>query len=393
MERESIESLGARGERRGRVVFNKGAEDTEAHLYLLPWIGLNDPVIFGEVEVAPAPISLDAKQPCTPAARRIMNCYRGLSGTPVIPCLMWIACRGPLELSASDYETLRRHRICLSAALIMNDNYFDKSGSGPICDAHCDGYFHRFQSDVTYISLYRRRRDGVDQETYPIDRFSVTVPLSGSSQHQHTIDQSLLDALVTTISAESHLGRKLELSLPPFLQANRLNEQTSILDDLVQMGAAFERLFSVTGAIGKGLADEITSLFSEFRGKFSQWHNVSWRGRQSRDEGPWRRRWIREFYDRRSTIHSGVAREGMWSDLFHAVIAAEVFSLCTKMYLREAGIRPLTEMDGWRMEALDDRIEALSANPINPTVAWAKPLIEAQRRRGGPGGREESHRK
>jgi hypothetical protein len=42
MERDSIESLDARGERRGKVVFNKGAENTEAHLYLLPWIGLND---------------------------------------------------------------------------------------------------------------------------------------------------------------------------------------------------------------------------------------------------------------------------------------------------------------------------------------------------------------
>jgi hypothetical protein len=273
----------------------------------------------------------------------------------------------------------------------MNNNYFDTSGSGPICDAHCDGYFHRFQPDVTYISLYRRRRDGVDQETYPIDRFSVTAPLSGSSQHQHTIDQSLLDALVTTISTESDLGRKLELSVPPYLQANRLNEQTSILDDLVQMGAAFERLFGVTGAVGKGLGDEITSLFSEFRGKFSRWHNFSRTGSRIRDEGPWRRRWIREFYDRRSTIHSGVARKGMWSDLFHAVIAAEVFTLCTKMYLREAGIRPLTELDGWRMEALDDRIEALSANPINPTVAWARPLSEAQRLMTDLGGGE-SHR-
>jgi hypothetical protein len=203
MVRDSIESLVARGERRGKVAFSKGAQAAEAHLYLLPWIGLNDPVKFGDVEVAPAPICLDPRQLCTPAARRILNCYRGLSGTAVIPCLMWISGRGPLELSGSDYDTLRRHRICLSATLIMNNNYFDISGNGPICDAHCDAYFHRFQSDVSYIGLYRRRRDGVDQEMHPIDRFSVTAPLAGSSQHQHTIDQSLLDALVTTISSES----------------------------------------------------------------------------------------------------------------------------------------------------------------------------------------------
>ncbi len=134
------------------------------------------------------------------------------------------------------------------------------------------------------------------------------------------------------------LGQKLVLALPPYLQANRLSEQTTILDDLVQMGAAFERLFGVTGAIGKGLSDEITGLFSEFAAGFTRWHNFGLTGRASRDEGPWRRRWMREFYVRRSAIHRGFAREGKWTDLFHAVIAAEVFSLCIKLYLRDAGI-------------------------------------------------------
>ncbi len=188
MERESNESLEAHGERRGRVVFNRDADSTEAHLYLLPWIGLRDPVRFGDVEVAPAPICLDPSQPYTAAARRILDCYRGLRGSPFIPCLMWIDGRGPLEVTESDYETLRRHRICLSAALIMSNSYYDiTEGLSPICDAHCEGYFHHFQSDVKYINVSGAVETGAVRTHIRLKNFGDSPRLgicAASAQHR-----------------------------------------------------------------------------------------------------------------------------------------------------------------------------------------------------------------
>jgi hypothetical protein len=185
---------------------------------------------------------------------------------------------------------------------------------------------------------------------------------------------------VTTISGPSALGQTLERALPPFLQANRLSEQTTVLDDLVWMGAAFERLLGVSTPIGQGLADAVDVLFDGYSQGSTDWVNFSMKGNPSPDSGPWRKRWIREFYVRRSTLHSGESAPSTWTDLFHGVIAAELFSLAVKRHLEQAGDRCLSDVDRISMDALDRRIEVLAIDSSKPGDAWHEARSAAARR-------------
>jgi hypothetical protein len=356
------------------------SDQGEAHLYVLPWLRLRDQIDFARVSVAPAASCLNPDHPCTEAARRILACYKSVGGAPVSPSLMWLRNGDPLSLTRADFDDLLLHRMCLSAGLVMSNDYFDGAGIGPITDAHCDGRFHRFSSDAAHVAIYKRRREGQYLDGWPLDRITITVPLSASPGHHLGIDHTLLDALVTTISGPSPLGKTLERALPPFLQGNRLSEQTTVLDDLVWMGAAFERLLGVSTPIGEGLADAVNGLFDGYTQGSTNWINFSLQGNPFPDSGPWRKRWMREFYVRRSALHSGESSPSTWTDLFHSVIAAELFSLAVKRQLEQSGQRQLSDTDRVGMDALDCRIEVLAIHSPNPGDAWHEAGTAAARR-------------
>jgi hypothetical protein len=353
---------------------------TEAHLYVLPWVQLRQVISFGRVTVAPANACLDWDHPCSEAAGRLLACYRALDGSPVSPSLMWMTGGDPLSLTGPEFDDLLRHRMCLSAGLVMSNEYYDTAGIGPTCDAHCDGYFHRFSSDSGHVAVYKRRREGQYLDGWPLDKIRITVPLSASPAHQLNIDQTLLDALVATISGPSVLGGTLARALPSFLQGNRLGEQTTVLDDLVWTGAAFERLFDAHSPIGQGLADAVTTLFVGFTEESTSWDNFSTKGNLIPDSGPWRKRWMRAFYARRSAIHGGPSAPSLWTDLFHGVIGAEMFSLAVKQLLAYAGERLLSTADRVGMDALDERIAALSVTAADPAEVWHAAKAAAARR-------------
>lgn len=90
---------------------------------------------------------------------------------------------------------------------------------------------------------------------------------------------------------------------------------------------------------------------------------------------------MREFYRRRSAVHAGASQPGDWRDEFHVVIAAEVFSVAILRLLADANLRPLTDAEADRQDALDARIEALSATPKDVEEEWARCLEEARQRR------------
>lgn len=352
----------------------------EAHLYVLPWLQLRRQIDFGRVSIAPAKDCLDSEHLCRDAAQRILACYRGLGGSTVSPCLMWMSGDTPLSLVGANFDELLIHRLCLSAALIMANEYFDTSGIGPTNDAHCDGYFHRFASDSNHVSIYKRRREGQYLDGWPVDKLAITVALSASAAHQIDVDHSVLDALVTAISSSTPLGELLERALPPFVQGNRLSEQTTVLDDLVWMGSALERLFAIGTPIGENLAASIESLFNGYTQSSTTWNNTTIKGQLRPDSGPWRKRWGREFYARRSALHSGTATTSVWSDLHLSVIAAELFSLAVIRKLEDAGVRPLTDKDKLRLDALDSRIEVLGAPSTTPGESWHNAFEDALQR-------------
>jgi hypothetical protein len=270
--------------------------------------------------------------------------------------------------------------MCLSAGLIMSNDYYNNAGFVSTNDSHCMGYFHRSRADAEHVSIYKRRREGRNLDGWPLSKLSMKVPLAASPAHLLVADQSLLDALVATVSSGSDLGRTLERALPPFLQGNHLSEQTTPLDDLVWMGAAFERLLGVTNDVGRTLSVQVAELFSGASEVATEWAHISRNGNPQPESGPWRQRWMREFYDRRSVVHSGEGAPGTWDDTVHCVIAAEVFSLAVMMLLDVEGIRSLKREDRARIDAIDRRIEALAVVEAGVVGAWSQPLAEARER-------------
>lgn len=349
---------------------------SEAHLYALPWIALHKPLAFGSVELAPAETCLDSTHPCTEAARLLLGCYQGLDGRPVKPAVMWVAGVGPLGLDGHEHPVLERHRMTLAAGLVIASHYYTvgRTGLGATTNSHCEGYFHRFAADGTHVSIYKRNREGWFLDGWPQDRLRITVPLPASTQHQLPFDRSLCDALVTEIESGSDLGDRLARALPPFLQGNSLNNTSTLLDDMVWMGAAFERLLAVEPPnVGVKLANAVETLLSGATENQTSWTPISQAGNpMDQETGPWRRRWIREFYRMRSVLHSGQDRAGDWTDQFHVVIAAEVFSLSVLRLLADAGLRPLSSTELARVNALDTRIESLAARPTDIEAEWSR---------------------
>jgi hypothetical protein len=305
---------------------------------------------------------------------------------------MWKSGRGPLDLDQRDLAVLERHRLALASELVVGSQYYvvRQTGLGAVTAAHCEGFLHRFEADGAHTSIYKRCREGWLADGWPLDRLNVTVPLAASSQHQLPFDRSLCEAILTTADSGTDLGSRLGVALPAFLQGNSLSNSTTLIDDMVWMGAAFERLLGVTSpGIGSKLSEAIRDHLAGISENQTSWTPLNARGDPTKDSqglpvvesGPWRQRWMREFYLRRSAVHSGSSEPGDWTDQFHAVIAAETFSIAVLRLLADAGIRPLTDDESDRQDALDHRIEALSTRPRDVEELWDRLGQEAQKRR------------
>ena len=79
---------------------------------------------------------------------------------------------------------------------------------------------------------------------------------------------------------------------------------------------------------------------------------------------------VREFYAHRSAIHGGTPHSSEWTDLWHGLIATEVFSLSVRVMFDRDGTRPLTASDVSAADALDKRIEGLAKPGTDPAKEW-----------------------
>lgn len=343
----------------------------EVHtFYVLPWLQLPHTVTFGATQVGPAEAHLKDSDPRAKTVRAILDTYKGLGGASLSPSLLWRAGGDPLDIADGDLSTLAAHRDYLSAAAIMGNEYFEPVDS-PINDAHCDGYIQRYVNGAEHVSLTKRRREGQTLDGWPISLTSTQIPLSATPAHQFNADQTLLDALAALVTPTTDLDLHIESALPFFVQANRLSERTSVQFDLVFLGAAFERLFGAQTPIAASLADAVSALFAPFQQGSTTWQNRSQNGNLTSDSGPWIKRWVRELYSHRSSIHGSVApHSNDWHDLWHAVIATETFSLSVKALLDQAGTRAMTDTDRIAADALDERIESLATPGVDATAKW-----------------------
>jgi hypothetical protein len=310
-----------------------------------------------------------------------MSMYRGLGGVTLSPVVMWPTGTDPFELSRDDMDTVFAHRDWLSAGVLMGNEYCSPLDP-PFTDANADGYGQRFTIGTDHVGLIKRRRDGRANDIQRIADIVTQMPLSASPAHQFNADQSLLEAFAALPSRTDALAERIESALPLFTQANRLSERTTLAFDLVLFAAAFERLFDIHTPVAESLADAVSTLFSSFTQGSSTWQNLAVRsGRLIPDSGPWVKRWIREFYAHRSAIHGAAPpHSNDWPDLYHGLIATEVFTLSVKVLLDRDGTRSLSPEEVLATDALDDRVERLATTGTDVQAAWRDPYQAAQRR-------------
>ncbi len=295
---------------------------------------------------------------------------------------MWPSGGNPLELTEEDVTTMFTHRDWLSTAALMGNEYLSPLDA-PFTDANADAYGHRFTLGAEHVSLVKRRRYGQANDAWPIEKVATEMPLSANPSHQFNVDQSLLDVLAGLPARQDELAERILSAIPLFTQANRLSERTPLSFDLVLLGAALERLFEISSPrIGEKLADAVSKLFIGFTHGATTWQNsavVS--GNLTPDQGPFIKRWAREFYSHRSAIHGGTPPHSKdWADLWHALIATEVFTLSVKVLLDAEGWRPMTDEEDLAADALDARIEVLATPGADPASAWRDARLAAERR-------------
>ena len=350
-------------------------------MFLLPRLKVPRAIRFGDVEIAPFDIAISNGDPLAPSARKVLESYRKLGGAPAEGSLMWPVNRSPSSVAMTDDRILFRHRDALSMGLIAMNEYYRNVASSNVTDAHCDGILHPLTADLTHLAFHKRRREGFYGDAFPIEQLKTTTPLAASVEPTLRIDEDLLGAVAVALGRSDPLAERLIGAIPAFLQGSRLAETTAVIDDIVWMASAFERLLAATQPVGKNLSLTIAAAFSAYPHGATSWPYTSMSGNITTEYGPWVQSWMREYYTVRSSLHRGISVRGTWSELNHSVIAAEVFSLLVKLELDTAGLRSLTEDDECAAEALDTRIERLATAPGHPIEAWWEPFDAARRNR------------
>jgi hypothetical protein len=141
---------------------------------------------------------------------------------------MWPTGMDPLELDEAAIDTVFDHRLWLSAAALMGNEYCVPLDT-PFCDANADGYGQNFTICTQHIGLVKRRRDGIEKDIQPVDKMVTSQPVAANPRHQFNVDQSLLDALAGLANRQDDVAERIRSSIPLFTQANQLSERSTPL--------------------------------------------------------------------------------------------------------------------------------------------------------------------
>ncbi len=125
---------------------------------------------------------------------------------------------------------------------------------------------------------------------------------------QTAFAQSFLDALETCIDASDDTSTLIRQSLPIFMQGSELDEYETHGQDVVWIASAVEQLCDVSGRNkDTKMADKVVAALGD-----------DW----SDDDKRQLRRWMREFYAKRSEIHGNTAERERWPYWAHALLGA-----------------------------------------------------------------------
>lgn len=302
--------------------------------------------MFGEVKLAPFPVvhaALDGEIAATTAA--LATTFRDRQDRPVEPAVCWFADRHPTALlSDEDVEILRDHIALATLAAIAGNEYLTHRPQ--INASHFQRIYQHFLPGTETVALVRRRRDGqILLGGVRIAILRETIPTPATETATPRWEQPFLDSLATTVDADDSTSTLLRRSLQLFLQGSELDEWGTHGQDVVWIGSAVEQMCDVSGnRKNQQMAEKITATLG-----------VEWEANQRRAV----RRWMDEFYARRSEIHGRAAERDAWPYWAHALLGTVTYVLLVKHLLAAEERYALTDRDSTNAAALPHRIECL----------------------------------
>jgi hypothetical protein len=196
------------------------------------------------------------------------------------------------------------------------------------------------------FSFSTRRRDGGTNYLWDTKEFTFLKPLHVAADTKLTIDQSLLEALLTADAAD----RAPYEAVVEFNRANTDSLDIPIHTELVMVKSAFEFLLGVRQQVDD-FVNALLPLVPE-RQPDDQFHGpLAERWNRERENRPVRllEAWAREFCIRRNEGAHGRRRRGrehfVWSEESHLAFVSILFPLLVKQLLAQSGLLQMSEND------------------------------------------------
>ena len=247
-------------------------------------------------------------------------------------------------------------------------------------------YMQRLQ-DADFIAIRTRRREGHTWSAWPLDSVVMSVPTHVSPVRFVSLDQHLLDGLVTFSERGGPEWGRWQHALSCFNPANTDSDGVRYQVEWGVLASAFEQLLDAA-SIAEDVADKLAKaivpskplLAGEAKRRIDRWKDPV---------ASVRFEWLKEFYRVRGDFSHGrlTTRQPMvWNALEHLTLAAIAFPLVVRCLVQSAGTYTLTRDDVAAIEAFEPFADQAAFLVLPPDARssrdswWARTFTRAKSR-------------
>jgi hypothetical protein len=346
LHRGRVNLLGAFKNRLHRKFGDASEPEEQQGMCILPWLSFDGELEMGDVTIA----GWNRARRTLPSAvvetaDHILSAFRDVRGNAVDASLCWFSERGPTSaLDEEDVEILRDYVQLAALAGIASNQYL--SHRDQVNATHFARIYQNFLPGAETLALVRRRRDGsITSAGWRIDELRFTAPAAAAQRPSPRFADAFTTALATCVGADDEASTRIRQSLTLFLQGSELDEYETHAQEVVWLASALEQLCGVEGRYkDRQIADKLVDALG-----------ATWT-----DEGKRAiRRWMTEFYAKRSEIHGGSASTSHWPNWAHALLGTVAYVALVKQLLATEGRYALTDADEDDAAALPHRVGCL----------------------------------
>lgn len=360
-------------------------------LPFMPWCRIDREYQIGEARIVPyRGRDIDRVDDCVlRRLERVLSTYRTIGGRPVDHAAIVFYGGHPFgtDLGMEELESLYECVQLACFASLAGRVFFTPEAPGNSDVFRL--YVQRFQEDG-FVTIRTRRREGHTWSAWALDDIVMGVPPHVSPIRSVSIDQRLLDALVTSARRGDPGWGRWEHALSCFNQANTDSDAFSYQVEWGLVCSAFERLLDTASdyeAAARGFAETMVPSRPVLV-RDAQRHLDRWRG----PDAPIRLEWLKEFYRVRGDFSHGrlaTSQPMAWHWREHLTLAAIAFPLLVRRLLQRAGLYGLTAADTVMIDAFESFADqpGFLAPPQDSRSSmdtwWTRALARARRYVGG----------